>query len=369
MRRAIPGILAIVVTGAVAVPATAQADNQTVGLTAAHTFSPSRVAVKQGESVTWTNADDHDAHNVRFEDGSFTQPSPPTITFATPVKRTFATPGVYAYYCEIHGSPGGVGMAGIVYVNASGELPPVARFTASPSTSVVGQTVTFDASPSTASNSTIATYEWDLDGNGTYERNTLTTPTTSQSYPAVQEVVVGLKVTDSRGATDERTLRVTVEPVPPPTADPAPAPAPALAPAPVAQPAPATAPAPVPPLTPPAIAAVQRDVLAPGVSAYRMASRSFLVGTRPKRRAGTTFRYVLSEDGRAKIVIAQQRGAKRVMGTLTRNSRRGANSIAFSGRIGGRALRPGRYKATLTVADTAGNRSRAKTVTFTVVRR
>ena len=108
---------------------------------------------------------------------------------------------------------------------------------------------------------------------------------------------------------------------------------------------------------------------APGVSAYRMVRRSFLVSARPARRVGTTFRYLLTEGGAAKIVIAQQRGAKRAMGTLTRKSRKGTNSIVFSGRIGGRALKPGKYKATLTVADTAGNRSKPKTLVFTVVRR
>jgi len=360
MRRPIFAVLVIAAIGAATVPAGAQAANQSVDLTPAHTFSPSRAAIKVGESVTWTNTDDHDAHNVRFEDGQFTQPTTPTITFP-PKTRTFTTPGVYAYYCEVHGSPGGQGMAGTIYVNASGELPPLARFTASPPTPVVNQTVTFDASPSTATGVAITRYEWDLDGNGTFEVGPLTTPITSKAYTAVQDLVVRLKVTDSRGATDERTQGVRVEPIPPPPAsDPAPV-------SPTPQPAPA--PPPVAVLQPVSVMTPPADVAAPVVSSYRMVSRSFRVSAKPRPRAGTTFKYVLSEDGRAKVVIAQQRGAKRAMGTLTRNSRRGANSIAFSGRIAGRALKPGRYQATLTVTDGAKNTSRRKTLTFTVARR
>jgi hypothetical protein len=46
----------------------------------------------------------------------------------------------------------------------------------------------------------------------------------------------------------------------------------------------------------------------------------------------------------------------------------GRHSIAFSGRIGRKALRPGRYRATL-VARNAGGKSDAVRLTFRVVRR
>jgi hypothetical protein len=56
-------------------------------------------------------------------------------------------------------------------------------------------------------------------------------------------------------------------------------------------------------------------------------------------------------------------------GALTRrNLAAGRDRIGFSGRIGRRALRPGRYRATLTATDLAGNRSRAHQVSFRVVR-
>ena len=46
----------------------------------------------------------------------------------------------------------------------------------SPDPPSIGQIVTFDGSASTSPNGTITKYEWDLDGNGTYETDTGTTP-------------------------------------------------------------------------------------------------------------------------------------------------------------------------------------------------
>jgi plastocyanin len=75
------------------------------------TFSPKTVTVAQGDSVTWTNAGGF--HNVKFEDGLFTEPSPPDST-SWKVSRTFTTAGTYGYYCEVHQSEG---MTGTVVVN------------------------------------------------------------------------------------------------------------------------------------------------------------------------------------------------------------------------------------------------------------
>src|SRR6185369_14628500 len=55
---------------------------------------------------------------------------------------------------------------------------PKASFTA-PLTVKTGESVTFDASASKDSDGTIAKYQWDLDGNGTFETSTGTTPTVS----------------------------------------------------------------------------------------------------------------------------------------------------------------------------------------------
>jgi hypothetical protein len=46
----------------------------------------------------------------------------------------------------------------------------------------------------------------------------------------------------------------------------------------------------------------------------------------------------------------------------------GQNTIVFNGRIAGRRLRPGRYRAVLVIRDSAGNLSRAERVLFRVFR-
>ncbi len=87
---------------------------------------------------------------------------------------------------------------------------PTASFIATPNPVSPGGTASFDASASTgANNSAIVQYEWDLDGNGTYETNTGAVPTTTHPYPTKGVVAVGLRVTDINAATDE-----TVVPLP-----------------------------------------------------------------------------------------------------------------------------------------------------------
>ena len=64
-----------------------------------------------------------------------------------------------------------------VTLDPTANQPPTASFTVTPNPAQTGQTVTFNGSASTDPDGTIAKYEWDLDGNGTYETNTGTTPT------------------------------------------------------------------------------------------------------------------------------------------------------------------------------------------------
>ncbi len=139
---------------------------------------------------------------------------------------------------------------------------------------------------------------------------------------------------------------------------------------------------------------------APSVSGYRLTNRTFVMGgstpifgvaAANKHVKGTTFKYTLSEAATVRIVMSQGRSGRRmgrrcvaptgklrkakkctrliVNGTLTRTSHQGANSVAFSGRIGYKALNPGRYQATLTATDAAKNASAPKSVTFAIVKR
>jgi plastocyanin len=100
--------------------APAPAANQTV-VASSNRFTPRDVTVQQGDTVTWNNSGG--LHNVRFADDSFEMPA---IQDSSPwsVSRGFDTVGVFTYYCEEHGFPNGVDMAGTVNVKAAGTLPP-----------------------------------------------------------------------------------------------------------------------------------------------------------------------------------------------------------------------------------------------------
>jgi len=47
----------------------------------------------------------------------------------------------------------------------------------------------------------------------------------------------------------------------------------------------------------------------------------------------------------------------------------GAVRVTYTGRVRRKALKPGRYRATLLATDPAGNRSQPRRITFRVVRR
>jgi len=84
--------------------------------------------------------------------------------------------------------------------------PPTAAFIATPNPALVGQTVNFDASGS-SDDGAIASYEWDLDGDGFYET---TTATASKVYSSAGLVAVKLRVTDQGGSFDTHTVFVDV---------------------------------------------------------------------------------------------------------------------------------------------------------------
>ena len=117
---------------------------------------------------------------------------------------------------------------------------------------------------------------------------------------------------------------------------------------------------------------------APKVTGLTMSHRRFRVGAKPtpvsaaRRRApvGTTFRYRVSTAAAVKLTINRLRPGKRRVraGRLRRTGRQGLNRTRFSGRIGRRALRPGRYEVAV-VATTGGRSSAPARASFLVVRR
>ena len=84
---------------------------------------------------------------------------------------------------------------------------PSATLAASTTSARTGEPVTFDASRSEDADGSIVRYEWDLDGDGTYERDTGSTPVTEKTYGSADTVTVTVRVSDDEGkATDDTAL-------------------------------------------------------------------------------------------------------------------------------------------------------------------
>ena len=138
---------------------------------------------------------------------------------------------------------------------------------------------------------------------------------------------------------------------------------------------------------------------APAVTDLTLSHRRFRVGTKPTpvsaargrpAPVGTTFRYRLSTAADVTLTINRLRPGRRVggrcvkqtrvnrqrptckrrvrAGRLQRAGRQGRTRTRFSGRIGRKALRPGRYQVAV-VARTGGRSSAPRRAGFLVVRR
>lgn len=88
--------------------------------------------------------------------------------------------------------------------------PPAAALSASPSHCNPGTSVVFSAAASTDSDGSIGQYEWDLDGNGSFETDTGTNPVVQTTYTSAGEIPVSVRVTDDDGAQDEAGITMVV---------------------------------------------------------------------------------------------------------------------------------------------------------------
>ena len=140
-------------------------------------------------------------------------------------------------------------------------------------------------------------------------------------------------------------------------------------------------------------AAAQEERVPPVVGGFSLSPGVFAVGSGP----GTTMSYTLSEAASVYFSITAERPglrsrrglcwqvtkpigrrlyrrhparrcvALKPITTLTASGVAGPNSLAFSGRIGSRALKPGRFHVAMNAIDAAGNSSRQHRASFRVV--
>ncbi len=127
---------------------------------------------------------------------------------------------------------------------------------------------------------------------------------------------------------------------------------------------------------------------------FRVAKRSTATAAAKKKkkaREGTTIRLRTNEAGIARITFARASAGRRVgkscrkatrklrkrkactrytdVARISRRVKAGSVTVKFTGRISRKALKPGRHRGSVTVTDAAGNRSAARTASFTVVPR
>jgi plastocyanin/uncharacterized membrane protein YozB (DUF420 family) len=76
-------------------------------------FDKTAVTVKVGSDVIWVGAGAGPRHSAKADDGSFD-----TGLYGPNVSKSlkFDKAGTFPYYCELHGGPGGEGMAGVITV-------------------------------------------------------------------------------------------------------------------------------------------------------------------------------------------------------------------------------------------------------------
>jgi plastocyanin len=71
------------------------------------------LTVPAGTAGTWVNKDSGPRHSATAADGSF---DTGLFDAGEQSTLTFDTPGTYVYYCTLHGSPDGSGMAATITV-------------------------------------------------------------------------------------------------------------------------------------------------------------------------------------------------------------------------------------------------------------
>jgi lysyl oxidase/Big-like domain-containing protein len=122
----------------------------------------------------------------------------------------------------------------------------------------------------------------------------------------------------------------------------------------------------------PAGATVSLWVGPPVVSSARISPSTFRLGSLMPRlsrgpQVGTTIGFRLSAAARARLAFSQPKSGRQV-GSLTIKGHAGTNTLRFQGQLSRRrSLKPGRYTLTITAFDRAGNKSRPRSLSFTVL--
>ena len=214
--------------------------------------------------------------------------------------------------------------------------PPVAALSLDSPMVAAGRPVRFDGSRSRDPDGQRLVYEWDLDGDGSFELGSGTASAVSRAYPVDGRRTVRVRVDDPHGgsAVDQVSLRV--------------------------------------------------DGSVPVITRLRMRARVLAAAAR-RPPAATSLRFRLSEAATVSILMERARAGRRTSAgacrlhaahgrrclrwsrarLVTRALEGGQNAI----RVRARGLRPGRYRLGVSAVDLVGNRSQRRTLPLRIVRR
>src|SRR3954454_4475173 len=159
------------------------------GLGASATFDGGRSSDPDGRiaSYAWDLDDD----------GAFeTTGARPTVSFATPGRHTVRL--------QVTDDDGGTAVT-VTSITVTNQAPRAA-FTMSASRRI-NTDIVFDATGSSDPDGTVALYEWDLDGNGSYET---VGPRPTARYTTTGKRTVMLRVTDAFGLTATASTSITI---------------------------------------------------------------------------------------------------------------------------------------------------------------
>lgn len=239
--------------------------------------------------------------------------------------------------------------------------PPVLGGVSIPATATAGQAVSFSATATDALSP--ATIAWDFGDGGS-----ASTATGAHTYATPGTYTAKATATDAADNSASATRTVTVTAPPQPQQQ-------------TTTTCTTTCTTP-PPATP--------QVLALSIRPSRFAVASGATAVSAATPKGTRISYTLSLAATATLRIERLQTGRRsgarcvkptralahrrrctravLAGTLTRRAAAGANTLAFTGRIGRTALRPGSYRLTLTAATDAAHASAPRRASFVVVR-
>lgn len=112
-----------------AAPVVAQATNEQIVPMANFAFVPQEIIVPIGATVVWVNQDGA-PHTATADDGAAFASD--LLSSGQSFRHTFTAVGEFPYFCELHGSAGGVDMAGVVKVVPADQAPALAAAPAVP---------------------------------------------------------------------------------------------------------------------------------------------------------------------------------------------------------------------------------------------